>query len=400
LPEVSFAALKALFDSQDFDRTRPYVPASADPVKAARIDGNTENQAFHESLSTKRTGVSHVLRDIVAFANGEGGLVIVGASAAEKRPVHGVDDAEQGVLELRREALAQITPAVPFEIETIVSDGKPVLMVSVPAGGDKPYALAPGAILVRHGGESLTASRDEIVAMVTGVSRPATLPVASVERAPEPSREKRAVPSKPVATAAPVQPEPQTEVAALPSVDLSESTEAEPLARVAKTGRSRVRRAKQPAVLAPAVEEATRPASVQMPAVIEPFPIVEEPAELDPIAPSTGVEVVASYDRGGRTFYTLRDLKANTYALHVPRDCERKIWRAAIIQFEEQKINEDKVTWQGDYGLLRSYRTRGSERRYHLVHRDDSGLRVFYGVSEIGMAGPWRAFVVNGGNGV
>jgi hypothetical protein len=134
----------------------------------------------------------------------------------------------------------------------------------------------------------------------------------------------------------------------------------------------------------------------EQPATLEPFPVLEEPAEEDPVAPTTGVEVVASYERGGETYYTLRDLKANTYALHVPRTCDRRMWRSAIAQYEEQVLDEATVTWKGDYGLWRRYRPRGSERRYHLVYRGDTGLRVFYGVSESGMHGPWRAFVTNG----
>jgi predicted HTH transcriptional regulator len=80
------------------------VAAPADPVKAARLEGNSETQSFHESFSTKRTGISHVLRDVVAFANSGGGTIFVGASAAEKRPVHGVEEAETAADSLRAES--------------------------------------------------------------------------------------------------------------------------------------------------------------------------------------------------------------------------------------------------------------------------------------------------------
>ncbi|MFM9108408.1 MAG: RNA-binding domain-containing protein [Chloroflexota bacterium] len=418
LPEVSFAALKDLFLSEEFDRTRPFVPAPADPVKAARLDGNTAAQAFHESLSTKRTGVTHVLRDLVAFANGEGGVIIVGASAAEKRAVHGVGDADAAIAELRAGAARDITPAAPFEAEKIVSDGKPVLLVTVPPGPERPYALAPGAILVRKGGETVTASRDEIVAMVTGAApvarraAPAAPPSAGTGPSPAAPQPRATAPAVPVTSEAPPAPAAKPKQPSSPAPKTpaplagkagsapsqppeAEARQAAVAPEPAKTAprRSRGRKAK-PAAAELAVEPtpAAPPAATGAGAAMtDAFPIVEEPAEADPIVPKSGVEVVASYERGGQRFYTLRDLKANTWALHVPKECERRLWRTAIAQHEEQAVDVSKVKWAGDFGLWKSYRPRGSERRYHLVHRGETGLRVFYGVSEAGMDGPWRA---------
>ncbi|HLL49968.1 MAG TPA: hypothetical protein VK356_04800, partial [Thermomicrobiales bacterium] len=62
LPEMSFAALKALLASDEFDRTRAFSAPPSDPVKAARLEGNTLHQAFHESAASKR-GQSAILRD-------------------------------------------------------------------------------------------------------------------------------------------------------------------------------------------------------------------------------------------------------------------------------------------------------------------------------------------------
>ena len=91
LPEPSFAALRSLFTGEEFARTRPFVDRQ-DPfeiVRAARGEGNTATQAFHESLATKRTGMAHILRDAVAFANTEGGTIYIGASPSDRRPVAG-----------------------------------------------------------------------------------------------------------------------------------------------------------------------------------------------------------------------------------------------------------------------------------------------------------------------
>jgi PHP family Zn ribbon phosphoesterase len=168
LPEVSFRGLKELFLSDHFDRVRGYVglSESVQLFRDDRAQGNTADQAFHESLSTKRTGVSHILRDLVAFANGDGGMVYIGASAFEKRPIPGVPDVDAAIAELRAELDQQVTPLPEVEIESITADGRNVLVLRASPGTEKPYALAPSNIFVREEAESVMASRDQIVAMV------------------------------------------------------------------------------------------------------------------------------------------------------------------------------------------------------------------------------------------
>src|SRR5215213_9725140 len=187
LPEVSFAALKALLTSNEFDRVRALIPPPSDPVKAARLEGNTAYQVFHESAGSKR-GQSAILRDVVAFANSGGGRVYLGVSASEKRPIAGLVDAKALVAELSRDIAAQITPTVEVTVEELVSDGKPVIVLQVTEGAHKPHAVAPGGIFVRRDAESAQATRDEIVQMVTAAAvAPVAATPAPVVTAPAPS---------------------------------------------------------------------------------------------------------------------------------------------------------------------------------------------------------------------
>src|SRR5215211_2659046 len=176
LPEMSFAALKALLTSSEFDRVRAFIPPPSDPVKAARLEGNNAYQAFHESAGSKR-GQSAILRDVVAFANSGGGQVYLGVSASEKRTIAGLDDAKALVDELSRDIASQITPPVEATFEELVSDSKPVVVLHVVEGVHKPHAVEPGGIFVRRDAESAQATRDEIVQMVTGAA--AAAPVAA-----------------------------------------------------------------------------------------------------------------------------------------------------------------------------------------------------------------------------
>ena len=360
LPAVSFANLRALFLGQDFDRTRPYVaytdPAAA--IKAARADGNTAEQAFHESLTTKRTGMTHVLRDLVAFANTGGGTVYAGVSPFEKRPIAGVGDAAAAVAALQAEIAAQVSPAPIVEIETIPADGKNVLVLRVPVGAEQPYALAGGAILVRREGESAPAERDEIVAMVRG-SGMAPAPVAP-----------------PLVAPAPIAPSPSSNGTAPDAAEPPITPDA--VATPARSRRAGRRRASAPT--APGVDRTVE---------------VSEDAPDDPVAPGSGVEVVASYDQDGVTYYTLHDLRHHKLVHNVTAETPRRLWRYAIREHDANAVAAGKIRWTGDLGYWKSHKPRGGDQRYNLVARDaeDGRLRVFYGVGEEGLDGAWRPLV-------
>lgn len=368
LPEVSFAAIKVLFASEEFDRVRPYEPRIEpdDLIRAARGEGNSAVQAFHENLSTKRTGMTHVLRDVVALANTDGGTVYVGVSAFEKRPVAGVPDAANALAGLATAIDTEIAPPLPVAIETLPSDGKVVLVVRVPPGAEKPYALGPGGIFVRRADESTAASRDEIVALVRA-GRSASAAVGSGAVAPLPSP-------------APTNGRFSTEPEARPADEGSETSTSRRRGR--RGGRSRgEERSETPAPAA--VETPNAPARERLAEYVE-------DAGPDDFAPDSGIEILYTLEQDGQTYYTLRDLRYRQLVHNVTRNTGQRLYRAAIIQREEQEVDEDQVRWHGDFGLWRSYRQRGGERRYHLVYRGGGDPRIFYGVSEEAMDERWR----------
>ncbi len=392
LPTISFAALKSLFLGDDFARTRPYFPESAivDIVKEARAEGNTPVQAFHESFRTKRTGVSHLLKDVVAFANTDGGTVFVGASSFEKRSVVGVADAEKAMEELRREVATQITPILQLEAEILESDGKPVLVVRVPPGLEKPYALAPGAIYVRRGGESTTAHRDEIVVMVRGVGQPVNTAATTVGAVAEDVRSDadglgvdglgesghrngRRRGRRPLTATIP-----------LASVDPKESSATASLSEVPAP----VRRTARVRSAAPAKPDPAPPAEP-----VDRLEELEEDAPVDDVAPGNGVEVVDAYQQDGTTYFTMHDLRHRKYVHNVTANTPKRLWRYAISQREAKPIEPGHVRWKGDFGFLKSHKPRGGEQRYNLVYRGDGDFRVFYGVSDEGLDDTWRAVI-------
>jgi hypothetical protein len=168
LPEASFQAIKAVFVGEDFARTRPYRPAEApfDHVQAAREEGPSIVQSFHESMN-KRGGRLHaVLRDVVAMANTNGGTVYVGVKGDPKALPVGVTNPDEATGTLKAEMQRKITPPLDVEITTVDTHGRQVLQLSVPLGEDVPYAIDGTTIYLRQEAETNIAMRDEIVSLV------------------------------------------------------------------------------------------------------------------------------------------------------------------------------------------------------------------------------------------
>lgn len=109
--------------------------------------------------------------------------------------------------------------------------------------------------------------------------------------------------------------------------------------------------------------------------------------------PRTGVEIVASEERDGTTYHTVRDLRNGSTVKNVTRTSARRLWHYAILEHEKQPdLSNAPIVWSGDIGLLKKYEKAGVTR-YDLVQRHDGNLRVYYGVTEDGIHGEWKRIV-------
>jgi hypothetical protein len=361
LPEFSFRAIKALLTSHDFDRTRRYVAVEtpAEILKAARED---KSAAFHERPATKRDGQTPILRDLVAMANAEGGTVYIGASANARRPIAGIANVDEALVEVIEALAAQVSPALAVEAEHIDVDDRTVIGLHVQAGKHPPYALAPGMIYVRDGNETRLATRDEIIAMVRAGDGELSRPLEQAPTVQQRSGRRRRRGSGTTTPSPPVSPNGHERAESAPTVD-------EPRAEAPPS---------RPALPANTVEVAREDEW-------------SEPALPDSIAPPSGVEILESRAVGGSIRFTLNDLRNRLVVHNVGRDTHRRMWRYAIEQFEHKPIDESRVRWKGPYGFWRTYNPRGGDRRYNVVYRDGASLRVFYGVSDDGLPDAWRA---------
>ena len=125
---------------------------------------------------------------------------------------------------------------------------------------------------------------------------------------------------------------------------------------------------------------------------------VAPPVEAAPMAgaidaPRTGVEIVASVEREKRWYHTMRDLRNGSLVKNVTQKSARKLWHYAISQHEKKPVDPAALNWSGDLALLDKAQ-RAGKLRYDLAQRmPDGSIRVYYGVTEDGIHGPWRKLV-------
>jgi hypothetical protein len=108
--------------------------------------------------------------------------------------------------------------------------------------------------------------------------------------------------------------------------------------------------------------------------------------------PRTGVEIVATEERDGVRYHTMRDLRNGSTVKNVTRASARKLWHYAISAKEADELDPREITWQGDIGLWRKNLKSGAVR-FDLVQWQDGALRVYYGVTEDGIHGAWRRLI-------
>lgn len=117
---------------------------------------------------------------------------------------------------------------------------------------------------------------------------------------------------------------------------------------------------------------------------------VQVPDALTVQPPRTGVEITAAVERKGKRYYTMCDLRRGSRVQNVTRSSARRLWHYAIVESEKSPVKAEAVQWQGDIGLVKDYRQNG-RRRFDLAQRVGDQIRVYYGVSEEGMHGEWKA---------
>ena len=174
LPKLTFEALKELFLSNDFARTRPrqqMTEPAFDFIRAAQEEGANLVQDFHETMNTRGGKLSEVIADVCAFANTNGGSLYIGVSSDPRRVVPGVSKPQQLREQLEQEISARISPPLQCTVDVQAYTDEKLLRILVPRGDDPPYAVDENKIYIRSEAETGLAVRDEIVGLIMRKTR-------------------------------------------------------------------------------------------------------------------------------------------------------------------------------------------------------------------------------------
>lgn len=124
-----------------------------------------------ETIELKEVVVDEIKKEVIAFANGDGGKLYIGVQ--DDGLVVGVDDPDGVSLQISNMVRDAIKPDITMFLhyETIEADGKEIVAVDIQRGTDRPYYLAkkgmrPEGVYVRQGYSSVPATDTAIRRMI------------------------------------------------------------------------------------------------------------------------------------------------------------------------------------------------------------------------------------------
>ena len=164
---MSIYVLKNDGEILDFRRINLSWPSS--PSKDVIIDlkendiltmikqGENQHIEFKKELDNKHK--DEFIESAVAFANGKGGAIIIGVD--DKSNIIGFypDKIEEHIINIIR---SRCDPFIEPELQSVEIDDKPIIVVRINEGTNKPYTLRDKGVYVRSGSTDRIASRIEL----------------------------------------------------------------------------------------------------------------------------------------------------------------------------------------------------------------------------------------------
>lgn len=125
----------------------------------------------NQNVELKQEYVPEIRKEVIAFANADGGTLIIGIR--KDGEVCGIDDPDETMLQVANSLKDAIAPDImPFvKIQTILMDGKNVVEIMVSTGTNRPYyikekGLKPSGVYVRKGSSSQPMTDEGIREMI------------------------------------------------------------------------------------------------------------------------------------------------------------------------------------------------------------------------------------------
>ena len=124
-----------------------------------------------ETIELKATVTEEIKKEVVAFANGEGGRLYIGVQ--DDGSVIGLEDPDGAALQISNMVRDAVRPDLTMFLhyETLQEDGKKIVAVDIQQGTERPYYIAkkglrPEGVYVRQGYSSVPATNTAIRRMI------------------------------------------------------------------------------------------------------------------------------------------------------------------------------------------------------------------------------------------
>lgn len=134
-----------------------------------------EGEGQQLEFKLKSNHPNKIVREMVAFANSDGGRLLVGI--ADDKEVRGLKYPDEDEYVLEKEMLRSIQPALSYSIDKIrLEDGREVLVFDIPTGEKRPYAVIDHEnpnlrkVYVRVADKSIQASK-EVKEILKGLTK-------------------------------------------------------------------------------------------------------------------------------------------------------------------------------------------------------------------------------------
>ncbi len=122
-----------------------------------------KGEGFHLDFKEEMEDNNEFSKSVVSFANTDGGQIIIGVS--DGGVIKGITNVDQLMLKIDDIAFNRCEPPITVVQETLVVEGKTVVIVNVPKGAQRPYRTKNGQYYIRSANRCRQASREELMRM-------------------------------------------------------------------------------------------------------------------------------------------------------------------------------------------------------------------------------------------
>ncbi len=120
-------------------------------------------EGFHLDFKEEMEDNNEFAKSVVCLANTDGGQIIIGVS--DSGVIKGVLNVDKLMLGIDDIAFNRCEPPITVVQETLVVEGKTIVITNVPKGPQKPYRTKSGEYYIRSSNRCRQASREELLRM-------------------------------------------------------------------------------------------------------------------------------------------------------------------------------------------------------------------------------------------